>query len=371
MKSKQKIINYDFKILYFFGIIFIVMGHCGNGGIDILTNWFPFYSFHLGLFVFCSGYFFREKNERCIFLIKNKFLHLVLPMYCWNVLYGLLVVFLSLKGFSLGSEFTIHNLLIEPLKTGHQFVFNLGTWFVYPLFFVETIHIILTAYSKKIFKFKNVDYAIYSLYFVLGIFCIYLSQTNFNVGWGLVLLRIMYFLPFYAFGLIYKKIEKYDTWSNAKYFVFLITIQLIIISLYGSAPAYIPSWCTFNTDNYLLPYIIGVTGIAFWLRISKIMSPLLRNNKMVMHIANNTYAIMTHHLLGFFIVNTCYALFHKFTMGGVFQDFNWDEYLVNIFYIYTPWGTNQWLIVYVIAGIFISLGLQYIENLIRKIIMRK
>ena len=65
-------IDYRFKILYAIGIIFVVSGHCGLP-VQILTDWFPYYSFHLALFVFASGYFYKPENENHIFrYIKKK-----------------------------------------------------------------------------------------------------------------------------------------------------------------------------------------------------------------------------------------------------------------------------------------------------------
>ena len=63
MRVNEKV-NYQFKLLYAFGMIFIVAGHCGNGGISLFYDWMPPYAFHIGLFVFASGYFYKESNEQ-------------------------------------------------------------------------------------------------------------------------------------------------------------------------------------------------------------------------------------------------------------------------------------------------------------------
>ena len=68
-------------------------------------------------------------------------------MYFWNTVYGFVVYMLSFKGFNIGGNFTLYNLIIEPIKTGHQFVWNLGTWFIWPLFLVEVIHMVLCKMS--------------------------------------------------------------------------------------------------------------------------------------------------------------------------------------------------------------------------------
>ena len=55
--------DYRFKLLYAIGMICIVAGHCGDGGFSMMYEFFTPYSFHLALFVFCSGYFYKEKAE--------------------------------------------------------------------------------------------------------------------------------------------------------------------------------------------------------------------------------------------------------------------------------------------------------------------
>lgn len=56
-------VNLSFKLLSAIGIIIIVSGHCYKGGISLAYDWFPIYSFNLALFVFISGYFYKDKHE--------------------------------------------------------------------------------------------------------------------------------------------------------------------------------------------------------------------------------------------------------------------------------------------------------------------
>lgn len=55
--------NYKFLVLETLGIIFVVLGH--NQPINaFLNNVFLYYSFHMALFAFVSGYFFKETNGK-------------------------------------------------------------------------------------------------------------------------------------------------------------------------------------------------------------------------------------------------------------------------------------------------------------------
>lgn len=127
-------VNYQFKILYAIGIFFVVMGHCTDGtnaGLGLFTEWFHLYSFHVGLFVFCSGYFYKDVLHKKIgAYVWKKIKALIIPLYAWNVIYAVMVCFLARFGFTIGGEVSLSKLLIEPITSGHQFAYNMGGWFL-------------------------------------------------------------------------------------------------------------------------------------------------------------------------------------------------------------------------------------------------
>ncbi len=95
----MKSTNIQFKILYALGIFFIVSGHYANGGMSFFYEWFKPYAFHLGLFVFCSGYFYKAENEECIGkYVIGRIKKFIIPLYLWNLFYGLLVLFINMLG---------------------------------------------------------------------------------------------------------------------------------------------------------------------------------------------------------------------------------------------------------------------------------
>ena len=55
--------NLQFCILSAVGMILVVMGHVEEGMLTV-GGLFPYYSFHIALFLFISGYFYREEEER-------------------------------------------------------------------------------------------------------------------------------------------------------------------------------------------------------------------------------------------------------------------------------------------------------------------
>lgn len=55
--------NYQFKILYFIGIIFVVAGHARANDLIFWNELIHCAGFYMGMFVFCSGYFYKSEND--------------------------------------------------------------------------------------------------------------------------------------------------------------------------------------------------------------------------------------------------------------------------------------------------------------------
>ncbi|WP_158584951.1 acyltransferase family protein [Lacrimispora algidixylanolytica] len=359
----EKKINYQFKVLYVLGIIFVVAGHSSaNSGLNIMTNWFHLYSFHLGIFVFSSGYFYSEKAKDNFFLYMwNKVKRLLVPLYLWNVIYGILVILLKAKGFSMGGEFTLRNLLLTPILTGHQFIYNLGGWFIVPLFCVEIFHVMYKKIFGKVLACIGGNYFTFVAYLLLGMTGVYFCSKGFNFGWYLVLFRMLIFLPFYAAGNLYRNnIERKDNLRSLYYLGIVFIIQLAIITRIGYPPYYDWAFCSNFKDGVILPYICAFTGIAFWIRIARIITPILKNNLFMLKIADNTYSIMLHHLLGIMFAKTLFAIICKYTKYC--HDFDWVSYKTELWWTYFPKGLTQWGLLYLVFGIMTGLLAGKIER---------
>ncbi len=349
-------VKYEFKILYALGIIFIVMGHCHGGGVSFFNEFFPFYSFHVALFVFTSGYFYKKENElRIKNFILSKTKKLIVPLYLWNIFYAIVIQILKNFDFFPSIKVNIETLLVEPIINGHQFLLNLGGWFVIPLYIVHIINILARTICFK-FNIKVNEFIYFVICLFLGFAGILLSSKGFNKEWFLLLDRILYFLPFYSLGILYKKYEKYDNLNNLLYFGLIFFISLIIIYKIGYMPYVTPSWAKFHTNNVFQPFFIGFIGISFWLRISKILCPAIGKSKYINIIADNTYTIMINHLLAFKIVDTVFFLLHKYT--NICAGFRVSYYKLAWNYCYLPHGKTQFLIIYVIFGIIFSIFLK-------------
>lgn len=364
----NKKIDYRFKIIYAIGIVMVVASHCSGGGISLFYDWFSFESFGLALFVFASGYFYnRDSENKSIKYIIKKAKHLLLPVYLWNIFYALLVYVLSYKGFTIGGKITLEKILISPITSGHQFIYNMGGWFVIPLFMIQVYNVSFRKICSKIVKNIN-EYFYFIINILLGMIGIYLASEGFNTGWWLVLIRMLVFVPFFGLGILYKsKLEKYDTMQSIWYFSIVFSIKLLIfLILKRTSVGYTYSWCNNFVDGPIIPIIVGFLGIAFWIRVSKLLEPIMKENKYISLIADNSYSIMINQFAGFMTVKTVIALLNK--IFGICNSFNFVSYKTNIWYYYIPYKINQFRIVYLVAGIVVPIIMSFvIKNILKKV----
>ncbi|MCH5296139.1 MAG: acyltransferase family protein [Ruminococcus sp.] len=348
-------IDLRFKVLSAIGIIIIVSGHCYHGALDLAYDWFPTYSFNLSLFVFISGYFYKDKYEDNVLkYIWKRVKRLLIPAYLWNIVYGLFVLIMSNFGYTIGAKVDAYNLFIMPFIDGEGFAYNLGSWFVYPLFLVCVFNILFRKLLKLIHL--NNEYLILVVYLFIGILGIQMSIDNAQSGIKgvlLLLFRTMLFLPCYEFGMFYKtKLEKHDNLNSIAYFAIIFAVQLILLTFCDNLE-FTPSKCTKFLNGCFVPYITSITGIAFWLRISKLITPIIKNQKLLRLISDNTYSIMIHQMLGFMVVKWVFYLIS--TATPLLSDFNVESMKSNIWYYYLPNGLTQWSLLYLVAGIFIPI----------------
>ena len=133
--------NRTMRIFSAMGIIFIV---CGHLTCDVFTigGLFPYYSFHVYIFLFVAGYFYKtEAEKKPLKFLLHKARTLLLPYFIYNVIYGIISTVLNHKEIYLGTGISIKNLFLEPFIGGHQFGLNSPAWFVPALFVVEIINL--------------------------------------------------------------------------------------------------------------------------------------------------------------------------------------------------------------------------------------
>ncbi len=352
--NKNNKTNKKFLILSTFGILFVVCGHIdGINNSIFLSSVFQFYSFHMALFTFISGYFFKDGKPKEYIWKKTK--RLIIPYIIWNIIYGIIVnIFRQIGIIEYGKSFNLYNVFIAPFTTdSNQFNFNTPAWFLITIYFIQIIYFAINKLNRVLKQY--VKYIVFITFTILASFEIIGVNNGNNYGIWYLVTRICFLMPFYALGQIYKEIEKHDNMNSIIYFGIIIVIQAIIKQKCGSLVYNLNT--LYFRHKYIVYVISSMTGILFWLRISTIMEKYISDNKIINYIGNNTYSVMMHHVFSFFVINSFIGILHK--TFRIFNSFNIKEYKTTIWYEYN--SNNAALsLIYVICGVSFPLVLKYI-----------
>lgn len=382
--------NTTFGILSALTIIMVVAGHCGYH-IMTVGELFPYYSFHVPLFMFISGYFYKDSEEAAPFTyLKKKVRRLLVPYFIWNVIYGLIAWAMRGAGFTMGEGISLRTLFVQPFLHGYQFIYNYAAWFVPALFLIELMNILARMLLRRVIRGvcrlrgrgadrpsgrsaggtkeagaalsmaaedSIVEWVMLAGSLVVGITVVWLAIGGHVWGNYKAPGRILFLFPCFQMGQFYrKKLEKHDTAGNVAYFAVLIGLQ-VILSVGLGGLAFSSVWCTGFANGPVIPYVTIVSGIAFWLRVARILTPVFGQSRSVQYLGRNTYAVMMHHVMAFMLVKIVIAAMAAYT--GMCVDFDFVQFYSNIDYYYFVRGAEQFGMVYLAAGIVLPLGLQY------------
>lgn len=368
-----KQINYQFKILYAMLMYGVLCGHMVVVDSFVpFTELFSLYGFGIQLFLFISGYFYNIKNDKKIvdfFLKKVK--TLLVPYFLWNVFYGVLCWFLYKIGFTISKPLSFKTLFIDSFAGVPAFFFNSPTWFIVPFFIAE----IFTVLERRLFlkwdSYKK-DILIISVNFIISFSGIYLSKKYVN-DTGYVIMKLsaitkaMFMLPYFSLGFIYKTyLEKKDTLSSRWYFLIFTLLSVIYILFNGHTSSYFVVIMG-GFENPFTPLFVSIIGIAVWLRVAKILTPVIGKSKWIVAIGDNTFAIMTHHMLGFFILELILMVCSK--LLPFLPEFDMNQFLANANYRYLPRGRG-FPIIYIIFGFVFSIYFQKLLNKLKNIFQK-
>lgn len=383
--------NIIMRIFGALGMILVVAGHLKLDVFDA-GGLFPYYSFHVYIFLFIAGYFYRPCDEEHIgrFALK-KLKTLMLPYYVFNLIYGIIAAFLKKAGLTIGGELSLYNLFVAPFLGGHQFMYNFPAWFVPALFVTELLNAVMRKLLKTITSAvlgvlhkgeeaakveKIVDYAALIGTLVVGIMTVYLAKGGHVWGHYKDIGRILIMLPGIGFGRIYRtggeKHMSDGILFNVLYFAVIIGVQLVIKRFCGGL-AFSTVWVTSFANASFIPFVTVLTGCLLWLRIAYLIAkvgefadevltePLIHNRVFVrckrglrrcvsglIQIGRSTFSIMTHHIFVLFLINTiCYLICRKINVPAEAAGFDTALYKSDVSYLYPYLDTSgrlaRWL----------------------------
>lgn len=335
--SSGKKSNKTFMILSALGILFVLDSHVGPD-FSLKFVLFPYGSFYMPMFAFISGYFFSEKHiqswENVLKFADRKIRNLLVPYFIWVVFYGVVTaIFRAFDLLEIGS-ITMIDLIHNIVTAGTSFFFNDPAWFV-PLLFAVIIS--YTLLRKVIGRHWN-HYLAMIIFALMGAGAVALSQTDFRTHNTFMLLKIPCFLQHYHLGVLFReKLEKhFDKLNPILVCALAAAVNWVLISIYGRNIEF-PLYATmdgFALNAPFLPLITSITGIAFWLKVSKCLVPILGQNRLINFISENTFFFMTHHLAVKHIFLAILLGIHK---AGIwdFSGIDVEQYRLYAWYCYS------------------------------------
>lgn len=346
-------------------------------GAGTFFEWFPYYSFHMPLFLFITGYFFRdvyspgEKTFCKSFLafLWKKFRTLIIPFYIIN---GCMILFQNLL---IGTSFQLYPIswkeyLLMPWIQTQPYTFSIPTWYLSGLFIAEVMYALLRSAVLALVKKKAAaQVVLLAVILGMGMAACYVVHAFEPSETAVVYLRSVVMLFFIQAGKIYRDhLEQHDTLPSRWYFLILFAIQLalLLISRGSRLNFGLYALVGFGRTGFMYFYA-GITGILLWLRISRLLDEVLKSSRLVRFIGRNTKYIMSFHLLGFFALNMLLLWLHNLNVApGFLGQFNPEELYADPFYYWYAPGGPRFVPLYFLAGMGVSLLIAWVIHLVKK-----
>lgn len=341
----EKSRNMDIDILRGIGIISVVLGHAMNTdvfmslGAEAIRKFV--YLYHLPIFFFCSGYFFKcDSIVSCIKKIWKQYK--ILVGICLSS-YIFIPIWVNLDLINRPTLSEIMHKSIDIL------LFREDGYYVGAMWFIPFMTTTLIMYSifHLIFRNKKQIYLILMCCIcgVVGIIMV----SKYGVGKRFVFISML-MIPIMLIGELYHKYKErmvISTWM-------LLPVCLCMIFLnYIGQEIELSKGIIFQIEYRWLFYPVILCGILFCLLLKNIIMGLTHINVIVSKLGEASVYIMGYHFIIFKLID---AIIYK----------------LGIFYIDKkafPIGCPQLRIIYVIMGLLIPMilfGLKNIYEVIRK-----
>ena len=336
-ENYEEMRNASISVIKGIAIINVVIGHCSMSSFtEQYVN-----QYHLAIFFFVSGYFFKEKyiDDKRIFVWKK-----IKRLYVMFVISGLL--FLS-----------VHPLLewmhvYDCSLTGSEYimeVFNLtigltsnnpmmgAMWFCPALLGVSLLGFGLFCVSKG-WNIKKRT-ALFAMAVILGgtFLHVFKLKSPYCV-WQYLIITGIYYMG-WLFHQIEEKLPKCKVkiWVVIAVVMGLVLYMLTEMGIYGRLqPANI------NNESVASIMLVAMTGCIFVYAMAKVISDT-QMGKIVAMIGDYSFSIMLLHFLGFKAVNFLFCEYHDLPLTQI-ASFPTMRY-----------NNPSWFLFYLLAGVFIPI----------------
>lgn len=330
---KQK--NQTFQYLKAIAILMVIDDHMSTR-IGILSSLFPYNSFYMPLFVFISGYFFRDKgiwNN-----IKGKAEKLLLPYIIWFYVGQLLSFLLERAGIVYWySPITNISDTVQYLLTVGPTSSIIGAaWFGIMLFWVAIIYTFL---HKVLMLEKPVmSYLFLAVSVIAGFASLQLCMAGYQTTYlRLALLRAIWYLQFFHMGWMFKEHweKKLEKMPVSVAIGICIVVNVVLICILGDKINFYSTTYMAKFNSWWIPLITSATGILFWYEVMHFIAARVGEVKSISFIADNTFTIMCAHLI-FVNIPNLYIYRQILNGSNKYNDFPANDFLGGAWVRYSP-----------------------------------
>ena len=317
-------------ILRCYGIFCVVFAHCASHGFQPISFLVTSSVYVIQIFVFCSGYFYRDTEKGVFPFLKTKVRGLLLPYFLWNLVYGIICTILNHMGIiSYGYPLSFRTLFVTPWTHAAQFNLNVPAWFLPALFLASICFWIL----RRIFHPKTTaaEHILLIITFLISLLGLHLSRGQYHYGFSAPLIRTFVMLPYLQLGYVFR--NYWQPWFTAKRSLTICIVLLLIqtsISVYtgGLSSKFVYGYFPDSPIFLLLGVFCAVLTVVL---IAGIISGVLSRITVIRRLSESTMSIMMHHIFIMFLIQLIFYTIHLHTpLAGfdseAFQSSIWSFY---------------------------------------------
>ena len=357
-------------VLSAIGILMVVDHHTFTA-LNLFGDYIPYNSFFMPMFVFISGYFNRvDRNTKLLPYIGKKIKNLLLPYLGLSVFVFLIEQLINF--YKAGEPFSLPGWYLQYMLERIVTIGSFGS-IVEPMWFVIALFSTLLVYAV----FKKLLCRIWNSYVMLVLFCgmnvlvVYLAQNTDPEALSpyLVPLKVLFFLPFLEFGIIYrdhleKKHEALPVGGKIAILALMLGINAIrtmyLPSSYDVAFDSIDDLSGFTSPYLVTPLVSSIIGILFWLTLTDLIEKPVSGSRFVNYMSCNTFWIMGLHILFFNILNCILLAIDENIVGLLYFDTEFFRESEWYYWEISP----DFKLIYVVFGILGPLFIKRIWDMI-------
>lgn len=341
--------NYELLFVQTVAIIAMILGHTGPTFTPVGGTIFPYYSWHMPVFVFISGYLLQSCGSYRAFAVK-KTRRLLLPALGVRTALTALALIASRTALhTTGLTVSLHGLVINPFVMCDAYPLSNAMWFIFQLYLLEMIYAALIRipgrYTKPAVLAGSLAASLGALYYVHDIL------GAMPEGWIVLPLRSAFLLFFMAAGHAFR--PWHEKWKGRPWIILAVVFAAQALYVYGTGHEINFSAHSMDVANvtlFFMPVITPLTAAACLFCTARMLSPLLQGKTVLRLVGGGTRYVVYFHELCLLLINCVYMVFAHRTQGALFDGFNFNM-LRAAWYAFALGGSDFGRLPYVVFSI--------------------